>query len=109
MHELYRICRKGSAIKIITSFYSAWGQYNDPTHVRFFTPFTFNYFKKRNYSHEVGADKDMFEVEKVKLNFGVGTSRKLNWLFNPILNLNHRIYIAGFLLLFSLRQKFIIN
>ena len=100
MHELHRICRKGSTIEIITSFYSAWGQYNDPTHVRFFTPFTFNYFKKGNYSHEVGADKDMFEVEKVKLNFGIGKSRKLNWLFNPILNLNHRIYCRFFAFIF---------
>lgn len=55
MHELHRICKKDSIIKIVTSFYSAWGQYNDPTHVRFFSPFTFDYFKKNNYSHEVGV------------------------------------------------------
>lgn len=42
----------------------------------------------------------MFEVEKVKLNFGVGKSRKLNWLFNPLLNLNHRIYCRFFAFIF---------
>ena len=46
MHELHRVCKKGTIIKIKTPFYSAWGQYNDPTHLRFFTPFTFDYFQK---------------------------------------------------------------
>ena len=40
MHEIHRVCKKGATIKIKTLFFSAWGQYNDPTHVRFFTPFT---------------------------------------------------------------------
>jgi len=89
MHEIYRICKDEAIIKIKVPFYSSWGQYNDPTHVRFFTPFTFGYFQKGNYSHEVSANKDMFQVKKVKINFGVGNSSKLNWLFNPLLNLNH--------------------
>ena len=96
MHELYRVCKKGAIIKIKTPFYSAWGQYNDPTHVRFFTPFTFTYFKKGNYSHEVGANKDMFFSKKIKINYGIGTSSKLNWLFNPLINLNHAFYCRFF-------------
>lgn len=99
MHELYRICKNKSIIKIKTPFYSAWGQYNDPTHVRFFTPFTFDYFKKGNYSHEV-SDNELFIVKKVKLNFGVGQSSKLNFLFNPLINLNHRIYCRFFAWIF---------
>jgi len=96
MHELYRICKPGAKIYIKTPFYSAWGQFNDPTHVRFFTPWTFNYFQKNKYSHEVNAKKDLFVVSKVKINFGIGKSSKLNWLFNPIINLNHRIYCRFF-------------
>ena len=46
MHELHRICKPNAIIRIKTPFYSAWGQFNDPTHVRFFSPFTFSYFKK---------------------------------------------------------------
>jgi len=92
MHEIHRICKKGALIKIKTPFFSAWGQYNDPTHVRFFTPFTFNYFKRGNYSHEVSANKDMFEVVKVKINYGIGTSSKLNFIMNPIINLHHAFY-----------------
>jgi len=96
MHEFYRVCKKGSKIKIKVPFYSAWGQFSDPTHVRFFSPFTFDYFKKGNYSHEVGCDVDMFDVKKVRLNFGVGRTKKLNWLVDPIINLNHVVYCRFF-------------
>ncbi|MFA5071762.1 MAG: methyltransferase domain-containing protein [Candidatus Pacearchaeota archaeon] len=100
MHELYRISKKDAKIIIKTPFYSAWGQFNDPTHVRFFTPWTFDYFKKGNYSHEVGADKDMFEIKEVKINFGIGESSKLNKIINPIVNLNHKIYCRFFAWIF---------
>lgn len=100
MHEMYRICKRGAIISIKTPFYSSWGQYNDPTHVRSFSPFTFDYFKKGNYGHEVNAKKDMFKVEEVKINFGIGASSKLNWLFNPLINFNHRIYCRFFAWIF---------
>jgi len=96
MHELRRICKKDAKIIIRTPFYSSWGQFNDPTHVRFFTPITFNYFKKGTYSHEVNCDKDMFEVKKVKINFGIGASSKLNFLINPLVNFNHVFYCRFF-------------
>ena len=95
VHELYRISRKDGIIKIKTPFYSSWGQFNDPTHVRFFTPFTFNYFNLGNYSHEAGSNKKMFEI-KVKINYGIGVSSCLNWLMNPIINLNHLVYCRLF-------------
>lgn len=104
MHELHRICKEGAIIKIRVPFYNSPEQYTDPTHVRFFSPFTFNYFDTKSninmYSHEVKSEKSMFKVKKVKLNFGIGRMRKLNWLFNPVININHRIYcrfLAGFL------------
>ena len=36
MHDLHRVCRSGARIHIRTPFYASWGQFNDPTHVRFF-------------------------------------------------------------------------
>lgn len=100
MHELHRICKAKSLIKIRVPFYSSWGQFNDPTHVRFFTPFSFEYFKVGNYSHEVNSKKDMFKVKKVRINFGIGPSSKLNFLFNPLLNLSHRVYCRFFAWIF---------
>jgi predicted SAM-dependent methyltransferase len=96
MHDLHKICKNGAVIKIRVPFYSAWGQFNDPTHVRFFSPFTFDYFKKGTYSHQVKVKKDMFEVRKVKINFGIGRASILNWFFNPIINLNHKFYCRFF-------------
>ena len=100
MHEFHRICKRNSSIKIKTPFYSAWGQYNDPTHVRFFTPFTFNYFEGGGYSHEVGINKKMFKVKKVKINYGIGYSSKLNWIMNPLINFNHAFYCRFFAFIF---------
>jgi hypothetical protein len=100
MHEIHRVCMPGAKVHVKTPFYSAWGQYNDPTHVRFFTPYTFNYFTAGNYSHEVGCDKDMFKVNKVSLHFGIGSSAKLNFLFNPLLNLSHKVYCRFFAWIF---------
>lgn len=96
MHEFHRVCKKDTKRKIKTPFYSAWGQFNDPTHLRFFTPFTFDYFKKGNYSHEVGCKKDMFNVKRVKINFGIGRAKILNWIFNPLINLSHQFYCRFF-------------
>lgn len=96
MHELHRISKNDTEIKIKVPFYTSWGQYNDPTHVRFFTPFTFNYFKKGNYSHEAFVKKDLFRINNINLNFGVGPSKKWNWFFNPLLNLNHKVYCRFF-------------
>lgn len=100
MHELYKVCKKNTIIKIKTPFYSAWGQFNDPTHVRSFTPFTFDYFKKGTYSHQVWTKEDMFKVENIELNFGIGKSRILNWFINPFLNVSHKIYCRFFAWIF---------
>ena len=101
MQEIYRVSKPGTLIKIKAPFYTGWGQYNDPTHVRFFTPFTFQYFKKNSaYSHEVGCEEDMFEVDKVKIIFGIGVSRRLNFLINPIVNFSHKIYCRFFAWIF---------
>ncbi|MCX6749297.1 MAG: hypothetical protein NTW17_00950 [Candidatus Pacearchaeota archaeon] len=96
MHEFRRICKNNAVIKIKTPFYSSWGQFNDPTHVRFFTPFTFNYFKKGGYSHEVNCNEDLFKARKVRINFGVGRLSLFNWLINPLINLNHAFYCRFF-------------
>ena len=95
MHELRRICKNGAKIIIKTPFYSSWGQFNDPTHVRFFTPFTFDYFHPNKYSHEVECDERMFNV-KCKINYAVGRLKFLNKIFNPLINLSQAFYCGFF-------------
>jgi len=100
MHEFHRVCKKGAKIKIRVPFYTSCEQATDPTHVREFTPFTFDYFNVESrisvFSHEVGAKRSMFRIDKVKINFGVGRISKLNWLFNPLMNFNHMFYCKLF-------------
>jgi len=101
IHDLWRISKKGALIKVKVPFYSSWGQFNDSTHVRFFSPFTFNNFCSENsYSHELENKKNMFFKRKVKINFGIGISRKVNWIFNPLLNLNQKFYCRFFAFIF---------
>ncbi len=100
MHEIHRICKKGAIIKIKVPFYAGAEQATDPTHVRSFSPFTFNYFNIKStiseYSHEVGAKKSLLDIKEVKLNYGLGRIGKFNWFFNPIINSNHSFYCKFF-------------
>ena len=94
LEEMHRITKDNGVLWVKVPFYSAWGQFNDPTHVRFFTPFTFSYFQgKNNYSHEVKKnDKLNLKVQKVRIHFAVGRLKFLNWLFDPLLNLSQAFY-----------------
>lgn len=96
MHELHRICVKESLLKFKVPFYASVGAFDDPTHVRFFSPFTFNYFTENDFSYEMGVQEPLFKINKVKLHYGIGTAKKLNWIINPLLNLSHRVYCKLF-------------
>lgn len=96
MNELHRVCKDGAMIKGKVPFYASVGAFQDPTHVRFFTPFTFDYFGKNGYSYETSSQGKYFEINKIKLKFGLGTASKLNWLIDPLINLNHRVYCKFF-------------
>jgi len=93
IHELHRICKKNALIKIRVPFYLSVGAFMDPTHVRFFTPFTMNYFCNSHYNYET-AKKPLFKLKKVKLRYTF--TKKINKLINPIINLNHNVYCKFF-------------
>jgi hypothetical protein len=38
----------------------------------------------------------MFHPKKIKINFGIGRAKILNWIMNPIINLNHEFYCRFF-------------
>lgn len=100
VHELHRISRSGTLIFIKTPFYAAWGQYNDPTHVRFFTPFTFDYFSEQGaYVHEAmntAGHTPVLKARRIHLNYGAGRARILNPIMNPLINLHHAFYCRFF-------------
>ncbi len=96
MHEIHRICKNKAIVKIKVPFFTYPSYYSDPTHVRFFTPFTFDFFINKEFLHEVRAKKEMFRIKKRKINFSIGPLKKINFLINPLLNLNQRTYFRFF-------------
>ena len=44
MEEIWRICKNEATIKINVPYYNSQGACQDPTHVKFFTEHTFDYF-----------------------------------------------------------------
>ncbi len=93
MQEIWRISEKNAQIRVRVPFYASLFAYIDPTHVRFFTPFTFDYFKQSHQSgYEVGNKNGMFDV-KVRINF---LTPGLERVFNPLININQRIYCRFF-------------
>lgn len=49
MEELYRACAPGAKVYIKTPYYASRKAFVDPTHVRFMTEESFEYFKHPNY------------------------------------------------------------
>jgi predicted SAM-dependent methyltransferase len=45
MEEVYRICRPGAVVQVIVPYYTSRGAFRDPTHVRYITEDTFQYFE----------------------------------------------------------------
>jgi predicted SAM-dependent methyltransferase len=45
MEEVYRISRPGGAVEIVVPYYTSRGAFRDPTHVRYITEDTFQYFE----------------------------------------------------------------
>jgi SAM-dependent methyltransferase len=64
MEEIHRVCRHGARIYVLAPYYKYEGTYRDPTHVRFFTEHSFDYFQEGvKFSH---ISKARFKVIRVK-------------------------------------------
>ncbi|MFO0773135.1 MAG: class I SAM-dependent methyltransferase [Nitrospiraceae bacterium] len=45
MEELSRICKSGGRVEVVVPYYTSRGAFRDPTHVRYITEDTFQYFE----------------------------------------------------------------
>lgn len=48
MEDIYRVCQNGATVEIYVPYYKSYHAFTDPTHVRFFTEDTFNYFSQEH-------------------------------------------------------------
>ena len=91
MKEIHRISKNNAKIIIRGPHFSCGVSYRDPTHKRFFSYFTFEYFcNPADYylRKEVG----LFKIKNRKLNFTRYAYPWLNKIFNPLINANPSIY-----------------
>lgn len=64
MEEIFRITSRGATVTIEVPHYKHSNAYKDPTHVRFFTEETFDYFGKDERSYYTHARFRVAKVEK---------------------------------------------
>lgn len=90
MEEIWRISKLGAVIKIEVPYYTGSNSFSDPTHKRFFTYKTFDFFEKdkmRNYFDK--SNKHGFKILSKKIIFS--DNLLLKWL-NFLPNLSPMIY-----------------
>ena len=61
LEEVYRVCRPEAEVRVIVPYYTSRGAFRDPTHVRFITEDTFQYFESPT-SYGIKTD---FRIEKI--------------------------------------------
>lgn len=69
MAELHRVSRPGARIEIVVPYYTCVGAFGDPTHVRFFTYYTFDHFSDRPDMHTWFSDT-RFHIRSRRIGFG---------------------------------------
>ena len=80
VEELWRICKPGAIIYVFAPYFRYEAAYRDPTHVRFFTEHSFDYFQKGvKFSH---YSKARFKIRKIELR---------NHFFSDVENLHKKI------------------
>jgi len=98
--ELCRICKPGGVIKIIVPHALCVGAFSDPTHKKFFTWFTFDYFGENEQSYYSKT-----RVKILKKKFFYMTGRKSSKLLRPlewIINSSPKIYSHFFAFIFPI-------
>lgn len=87
MEEIYRICKNNAIIKIKVPYFAYPGAFADPTHVRFFTLKTFEYFiEDSNFNYYSNA---RFLIISRNLKFSIA---KRHAIIDFLVNKNKRIY-----------------
>ena len=87
MEELYRITKPGASAYIAVPYWNSWEAITDPTHVRQFNEFTFNFFDptKKQCQERPYYSNSRFIIDR--LGFGVQltpylhTEKRLFWKF----------------------------
>lgn len=86
LRELYRILKKGSKLRIRVPHFTSAYNFIDPTHKRFFSFRTFEFFIKnheRSYYFDVFFDRITYSRIELHKGFGI-SGRKMNFLIKKL-------------------------
>lgn len=99
MEELWRISRKGARLHISVPYYNSAGAFQDPTHKRFFTENTFDYFTESGttpLSHFNYYTKARFKIIQIKADqrkIFCLLPQRIQWLLGHHLGTIHSLLI----------------
>jgi ubiquinone/menaquinone biosynthesis C-methylase UbiE len=91
MNEIWRVCKPNAEVFINCPYFSSPGTFDDPTHHRFITYKTFEYFTK-DFKYEHHTDKYFKITSRRIMFFGENLPPHLKWLqpiekiINPVIN-----------------------
>ena len=66
MEEVYRICKKGGKVKIITVYWNHSDSVTDPQHVSFFNEYSWDFFTGKRKGYYTNC---RFEIESLELTY----------------------------------------
>ena len=89
MEEIYRVGKPGAIIKVNVPYFAYPGAFQDPTHKRFFTLRTFEYFNEKNGLSYYSRAR--FEILKKQLNFSI-TWPKISRFFDMLIKIHPSFY-----------------
>lgn len=82
MDELHRVTRPGGRVHIVVPYFARYSAFKDPTHRRFCTFESFNYFVDGTGERDRTYSANAFRYELHRLNFRKGLRGKLGaWLW----------------------------
>lgn len=88
LEEFYRILKPGKSVKIVVPHCRSVWAFMDPTHVHFFTAFSFDYFDPSSpLCQRYGYSSAKFAIDSLKFNHSSGSKssplkRLLVWVAN---------------------------
>jgi ubiquinone/menaquinone biosynthesis C-methylase UbiE len=97
MNEIWRICKNEAKVRIIVPYYNSPGACHDPTHVRFFTERTFDYFTEdgttfsSEYNYYSFARFEIISVIPSQRKIFTILPRRIQWLLAHHLATVHSI------------------